>query len=103
MTKRKLTANQRGYDYRHQRIRKQLEPIVKSGQANCWRCGYPIKRDEDWDLGHADERNADGSRDYRGPEHVRCNRATHNRRANARQDNAEHYVYGPPVDTSRPW
>lgn len=84
------TTTQRGYGYRHRQLRKQIEPIVRSGRAICWRCGEPIAADADFDLGHDD---LDRTR-YRGPEHVACNRATAGRREP---------MWGPPVDCSREW
>ena len=74
-----LSASRRGYDETHRKIRARLRPIVESGRAHCWRCGEGIGAREEWDLGHDDH---DRTR-YRGPEHVRCNRAT-----KARQDPA---------------
>jgi len=92
---------QRGYGSAHQRLRKRLEPIVASGQAECWRCGLPIQPGQEWDLGHDDEDRSI----YRGPEHARradCpaggNRAT--RRLDRRPDAAP---TAPPVDTTREW
>lgn len=92
------STTERGYDYEHKKLRKQIEPLVKAGKAHCWRCvanGLPpeqslIKPGEPFDLGHDDD---DRSR-YRGPEHQACNRATAGRKAQ---------FTGPPVDTSRPW
>lgn len=65
------------YDWRHRKLRQSLSPLVASGGAECWRCGRPIDPLERWDLGHDDD---DPAR-YRGPEHLRCNRATSGRRA----------------------
>lgn len=66
------TTSQRGYDYRHQRLRAALKPHVDAGNATCWRCTQPIQPGDPWDLGHDDH---DRSR-YRGPEHTKCNRNT---------------------------
>jgi hypothetical protein len=66
------SAAARGYDAGHRRLRMQLAPAVAAGQEMCWRCGQLIGPREEWDLGHDDH---DRSK-YRGPEHVRCNRAT---------------------------
>lgn len=62
----------RGYGNRHQKLRKQLAPLVASGQERCARCSAPILPGEPWDLGHDDR---DRSR-YTGPEHSRCKRAS---------------------------
>lgn len=66
-----MTTTARGYGNNHQKLRREVAPIVAAGQARCARCGKPIKPDEPWDLGHID-----GTRDYAGPEHSACNRAT---------------------------
>lgn len=86
----KGTTSQRGYDHKHKKLRKQVEPQVLAGKAFCWRCGEKIQPTDAWDLGHDDEDRTK----YRGPEHQGCNRATANRRTQ---------MTGPPVDTSRQW
>ncbi|MBN7419585.1 hypothetical protein D2E49_04350 [Mycobacteroides abscessus] len=86
----KGTTVQRGYGAYHKKLRRNWEPIVRAGRATCWRCGEPIAADGAWDLGHDDLDRTQ----YRGPEHVGCNRATAGRREP---------MWGPPVDTSREW
>lgn len=66
------TTTQRGYGTAHRKLREQVRPQVEAGHATCWRCGDPINPREPWDLGHDDQDRTQ----YRGPEHVRCNRAT---------------------------
>lgn len=80
----KGNSTQRGYGAAHQKLRRQIEPLVRSGQAICWRCGLKIPSDSDWDLGHDDD---DRTR-YKGPEHVACNRATAKRKPTVRADQA---------------
>lgn len=70
------TRQQRGYGLEHEAERKRWSPLVATGGVKCWRCRERISADEPWDLGHDDR---DRSK-YRGPEHVRCNRATAARR-----------------------
>lgn len=60
------------YGRDHKALRRRYEPIVKAGEATCWRCRRPIAPGDSWDLGHDDD---DRTR-YRGPEHAACNRAT---------------------------
>lgn len=86
----KGTSKQRGYDYQHVKLRKQIKAHVDAGLATCWRCQQPIQRGQEWDLGHDD----DDRTKYRGPEHQACNRATTGRRL---------AMTGPPIDTSRNW
>lgn len=65
------TRQQRGYTAEHDRLRRQLAPLVAQGQAICARCHQPIDPAEPWDLGHSDDRTR-----WTGPEHAnRCNRA----------------------------
>lgn len=64
----------RGYGAAHQRRRRDEIAAFRPGQP-CARCGQPIARAEDADLGHND-----GQDGYRGLEHARCNRATNKRK-----------------------
>jgi hypothetical protein len=66
----------RGYGLAHTKLRKRLEPLIRSGRAVCARCGKRIAPQENWDLDHNDY---DRSR-YLGPSHRRCNRATNTAR-----------------------
>jgi hypothetical protein len=76
-----VSRHKRGYGTRHYKLRKQLAPLVASGQAICSRCRLPILPGEPWDLGHVD-----GSKtEYAGPEHRRCNRATSRHRRQSRE------------------
>lgn len=79
------STRDRGYGQRHRNLRAQWKPKVEAGKVNCWRCDKPIRPDDKWDLGHADD---DRTR-YMGPEHIQCNRATAKRR--------------PSYDMSRQW
>lgn len=63
------TRQRRGYDRRHDELRKQWAPVVATGTVKCARCGLPIPADAPWDLGHNDDRTQ-----WTGPEHARCNR-----------------------------
>jgi hypothetical protein len=58
----------RRYGAVHRQLRKRVAREVEAGVAVCWRCRRPINPREEWHLGHADN-----GRDYRGPEHARCN------------------------------
>src|SRR5262245_35443390 len=78
------STTSRGYGAGHQAVRRELAALVASGQARCARCGDPIRRGQDWDLGHDDADR--GS--YSGPEHryasdclMGGNRATAGRRS----------------------
>lgn len=66
------TRQQRGYGADHTARRAALAPLVATGNVKCWRCGEYIASDQPFDLGHDDQDRAE----YRGPEHVACNRAT---------------------------
>lgn len=89
------TTTQRGYGSAHQRIRKQWEPIVEAGEADCHEdiCLMPsrwIEPGSPWDLGHTPDGTA-----YIGPCHVRCNRSEGAARGNAQRS--------PAWRTSRYW
>lgn len=80
-TQQRASRQERGYDRKHDKLRKEWKPIVDTGRAECnaERCLMPsrrIKRDEPWDLGHTPDRTG-----WVGPEHARCNRATGGRAA----------------------
>jgi hypothetical protein len=64
------TTTARGYGSAHRALRKQLAPLVASGQMRCARCGGIILPGTPFDLGHAD---GDRTR-YHGLEHAVCNR-----------------------------
>ncbi len=72
----RASTSDRGYGTEHQRVRAEWAPAVATGIVVCWRCRRVIPAGAKWDLGHDD---ADRSR-YRGPEHLKCNRATAGRR-----------------------
>lgn len=69
-------AAERGYGAEHQKLRREIAVLVRTGQAKCARCGGPIRPAEAWDLDHDDD---DRSR-YIGASHARCNRSTRGRR-----------------------
>jgi hypothetical protein len=50
----RASTARRGCDARHQRIRRELEPLVRAGLAVRARCREPIAAGEAWDLGHED-------------------------------------------------
>jgi hypothetical protein len=73
----KASTTERGYDSRHKALRAQWKPKVDALEVDCWRCGKRIVPDsslkgDGWDLGHDDRDRTQ----YRGPEHVGCNRRT---------------------------
>ncbi len=66
--KRQLSRHARGYTNAHVARRRQLEPLVATGQVSCCRCGQLIQPGQAWHLDHRDDR-----RGYRGPSHATCN------------------------------
>jgi hypothetical protein len=64
----KRSRHARGYTSAHVARRRQLEPLVATGQVSCSRCGELIQPDEAWHLDHRDDR-----RGYLGAAHAECN------------------------------
>jgi hypothetical protein len=90
-------TNERGYGVQHQKLRARIaREIELSGGTECVRCGGWIALGEPFDLGHDDHDRSI----YRGPEHVRCNRATSRHRATCELSPEELYARG---ITSRVW
>ena len=58
----------RGYGSNHDARRRQIKPLVDSGNAICSRCGNPISPRERWHLDHTDNREG-----YLGVSHAFCN------------------------------
>jgi len=74
----------KGYGEAHKRLRRQLEAVVKAGDAICCRCGLPIDPHDPrgWDLDHSDHDRTEYNDGPTGPmAHVRCNRTAGSRRA----------------------
>lgn len=66
------TRQERGYDARHQRLRRQYQLRMEAGEVfACWRCQRELDRDA-WTLGHCD----DDRSVYHGPECPPCDYAT---------------------------
>jgi hypothetical protein len=57
------------YGSDHKAARREWAPLVAAGFVECARCGVHIEPGERWALDHKD----DGSGDYLGPSHKRCN------------------------------
>jgi hypothetical protein len=68
-----VTDSRPRYGRPHRRVRAWWKLQVERGEVDCARCGVRIEPGEEWDLGHVD---GGGAREYAGPEHRRCNRAT---------------------------
>jgi hypothetical protein len=66
--KRQLSRHARGYTNAHVARRRQLEPLVATGQTRCSRCGQLIQPGQPWHLDHRDDRQG-----YLGPSHATCN------------------------------
>jgi hypothetical protein len=66
--KRQLSRHARGYTNAHVARRRQLEPLVATGQTHCSRCGELIEPGQPWHLDHRDDRQG-----YLGPAHATCN------------------------------
>ena len=66
--KRQLSRHARGYTNAHVARRRQLEPLVATGQVGCCRCNELIEAGQAWHLDHRDDR-----RGYLGPSHATCN------------------------------
>jgi hypothetical protein len=66
--KRQLSRHARGYTNAHVARRRQLEPLVATGQVACSRRGQLIEPGQLWHLDHRDDR-----RGYLGPSHATCN------------------------------
>ena len=66
--KRKPSRHLRGYGSVHDARRRQVQPLVNSGNAVCSRCGDLISPNERWHLDHADNRQG-----YIGVAHAYCN------------------------------
>ena len=69
--KERLTTAERGYGYKHRKLREQWRLQVEAGLVDCASCHEPVESDDRWDLGHTPDRT-----DWTGPEHVWCNRST---------------------------
>ena len=64
----KPSRHLRGYGSTHDARRRQVKPLVDSGNAVCSRCGNPISPREQWHLDHTDDRTG-----YLGVAHAYCN------------------------------
>jgi hypothetical protein len=89
--KRQASRHTRGYTNAHVARRRQLEPLVATGQLACSRCGQLIQPDQPWHLDHRDDRSG-----YLGPSHATCNL-----RAAAEKTNAKRRDH--PLIWSRVW
>jgi hypothetical protein len=79
-----------GYTNAHVARRRQLEPLVATGQVACCRCDQLIEPGQPWHLDHRDDR-----RGYLGAAHAVCNlRAAAHKRNSMRKDTAADLVTG---------
>jgi hypothetical protein len=72
------SRQQRGYDSRHDRLRKQWQRKVETGLITCARCQLLIHLGQAWALDHTDDRAG-----YLGPSHQACNNSAGGRAAHA--------------------
>jgi hypothetical protein len=89
--KRQLSRHARGYTNAHVARRRQLEPLVATGQVSCCRCGQLIQPGQPWHLDHRDDRNG-----YLGPAHTTCNLRAAANKTNAMRERG-------PLIWSRVW
>ena len=80
------STHARGYGRAHQQLRQQWELRVRTGLVVCHRCDLPIKRSDEWDLGHDDHDRTK----YTGPEHAECNRRAGGQEAQRRRADPPH-------------
>ena len=80
------TATQRGYGKAHKQERARWARAMAGGATpTCNKCGKPITNNDDWDLGHTDNRQA-----WTGPEHRSCNRRDGQAKSTASQEHWKH-------------
>lgn len=73
------SSTARGYDATHRHLRRQWEARLATGETHiCAKCGQPVTAADQWDLGHADNRQS-----WTGPEHRHCNRKDGQHKATA--------------------
>ncbi|MCK9602218.1 MAG: hypothetical protein M0R06_24450 [Sphaerochaeta sp.] len=65
------TSTERGYGAAHQALRAAYQAKIDRGVwYTCSTCGLPIGADDEWDLGHSEDKAT-----HIGPQHARCNRS----------------------------
>lgn len=73
------SSTARGYDAAHRHLRRAWEARLATGETHiCAKCGQPVTAADQWDLGHADDRQS-----WTGPEHRSCNRKDGQHKATA--------------------